>query len=558
MRTRPSDVRPQGAGPRDVRPADARSADVRPTDVGSADAGPGGVRPGRDRRWDFRRADARPRGGSLRTRLLVFISVVLVAVCAVMALTTVFAQRAYLLGNLDDRVTNAAERSLGGASLHPDLTQDLTFLNESGHPAGMLAARLDADGTVLAAATVGQDAPPQNLTETQIAALKGIATDGGLHTRTVPGLGTYRFTALDNNGVRVLTGLPMDDVQDMIGGLVVVEAVVAAAGLTVAGCVCAVVIRRQLRPLGRVAATAVEVSHAPLCRGEVTGLTRVPERDTDPGSEAGQVGAALNRMIDHVESSLAERQRSEERMRRSEERMRRFLADASHELRTPLASIAGYAELMNRGTDRIEPGLAWRRVTAESARMTGLVEDLLLLARLDEGRPLQSAEVDLAALVAETVWDARAAGSGHDWRLELCLDEAPLVLGDEARLHQVVANLLANARVHTPVGTSVVAVVEARRGMCAVRVRDDGPGIPPDLLPTVFERFTRADASRARATAGSGAGLGLAIVAAITSAHGGHIDVHSEPGRTEFTVELPLAGETGADTLTWSPRVSVR
>ncbi|WTJ01059.1 HAMP domain-containing histidine kinase [Streptomyces sp. NBC_00723] len=494
----------------------------------------------------------------MRTRLLVFISVVLVAVCAVMALTTVFAQRAYLLGNLDDRVTNAAERSLGGASLHPGLTQDLTFLNESGHPAGMLAARLDADGTVLAAATVGQDAPPQNLTETQISALKGIATDGGLHTRAVPGLGTYRFTALDNNGVRVLTGLPMDDVQDMIGGLVVVEAVVAAAGLTVAGCVCAVVIRRQLRPLGRVAATAVEVSHAPLCRGEVTGLTRVPERDTDPGSEAGQVGAALNRMIDHVESSLAERQRSEERMRRSEERMRRFLADASHELRTPLASIAGYAELMNRGTDRIEPGLAWRRVTAESARMTGLVEDLLLLARLDEGRPLQSAEVDLAALVAETVWDARAAGSGHDWQLELWLDEAPLVLGDEARLHQVVANLLANARVHTPVGTSVVAVVEARRGMCAVRVRDDGPGIPPDLLPTVFERFTRADASRARATAGSGAGLGLAIVAAITSAHGGHIDVHSEPGRTEFTVELPLAGETGADTLTWSPRLSVR
>nr|WP_253268035.1 HAMP domain-containing sensor histidine kinase [Streptomyces asoensis] len=475
-----------------------------------------------------------------------------------MALTTVFAQRAYLLGNLDDRVTNAAERSLGGASLHPDLTQDLTFLNESGHPAGMLAARLGADGTVLAAATVGQDAPPQNLSATQIASLKGIEADGGLHTRTVPGLGTYRFTALGNNGVRVLTGLPMDDVQDMIGGLVVVEAVVAAAGLTVAGCVCAVVIRRQLRPLGRVAATAVEVSHAPLCRGEVTGLTRVPERDTDPGSEAGQVGAALNRMIDHVESSLAERQRSEERMRRSEERMRRFLADASHELRTPLASIAGYAELMNRGTDRIEPGLAWRRVTAESARMTGLVEDLLLLARLDEGRPLQSAEVDLAALVAEAVWDARAAGSGHDWQLELCLDEAPLVLGDEARLHQVVANLLANARVHTPVGTSVVAVVEAGRGMCAVRVRDDGPGIPPDLLPTVFERFTRADASRARATAGSGAGLGLAIVAAITAAHGGHIDVHSEPGRTEFTVELPLTGDTGADTLTWSPRVSVR
>ncbi|MCX4765606.1 HAMP domain-containing histidine kinase [Streptomyces sp. NBC_01275] len=509
---------------------------------------------------------ARLRGGSLRTRLLLFITAVLVAVCAAMALTTVFAQRAYLLGNLDDRVTNAAERSLGGASLHPDLTADLTFLHESGHPAGMLAARLDADGTVLAAATVGQDAPQQNLTAAQTASLSGIAADGSLHTRTVPGLGVYRVTALDDNGVRVLTGLPMDDVQDMISGLVMVEAAVAAAGLTAAGCVCAVVIRRQLRPLGRVAATAVEVSHAPLGHGEVAGLTRVPERDTDPGSEAGQVGAALNRMIDHVESSLAERQRSEERVRRSEERMRRFLADASHELRTPLASIAGYAELMNRGTDRIEPGLAWRRVTAESARMTGLVEDLLLLARLDEGRPLHSAEVDLASLVAEAVWDARAAGSGHDWQLELCLDSPPLVLGDQARLHQVVANLLANARVHTPVGTRVVAVVETRGGAngmadgtCVIRVRDDGPGIPPALLPTVFERFTRADASRARATTGSGAGLGLAIASAITTAHGGRIDVQSEPGRTEFTIELPAVADSAeADSLTWSPSASVR
>lgn len=499
----------------------------------------------------------RRQGRPLRTRLLVFIGATLVAVCAAMGLTTVLAQRAYLLGHLDDRVTNAAERSLGGASLHPDLDKDLTFLNESGHPAGMLAARLDADGTVLAAATVGQDAPPRNLSAAQTAALSGIDPDGSLHTRTVPGLGTYRLTALDHDGVRVLTGLPMDDVQGTISGLVAIEAAVAAAGLTVAGCVCALVIRRQLHPLGRVAAAAVEVSHAPLTHGGVTGLTRVAERDTDPGSEAGQVGAALNRLIDHVESSLAARRRSEERVRRSEERMRRFLADASHELRTPLASIAGYAELMNRGTDRMEPDLAWRRVTAESARMTSLVEDLLLLARLDEGRPLHSAEVDLAALVAEAVWDARAAGDGHHWQLDLHLDAPPLVRGDEARLHQVVAGLLANARVHTPAGTRVVAVVEARDGLCALRVRDDGPGIPPDLLPRVFERFTRADTSRSRAAAGVGSGLGLAIASAIMGAHGGRIDVRSEPGCTEFVVELPLLGEGGADTVSWGARASV-
>ena len=142
-------------------------------------------------------------------------------------------------------------------------------------------------------------------------------------------------------------------------------------------------------------------------------------------------------------------------MRRSKERMRRFLADASHELRTPLASIAGYAELMNRGTDRVEPVLAWRRVSAESARMTGLVEDLLLLARLDEGRPLDSREVDMAALVAEAVRKARAAAGGHDWQLELSLDAPASVTGDEARLRQVVAALLSNARMHTPAGTTV-------------------------------------------------------------------------------------------------------
>ncbi|MEU2621687.1 ATP-binding protein [Streptomyces sp. NPDC007157] len=486
---------------------------------------------------------------SLRTRLLVFITAVLVCVCAALALTTAFAQRAYLMGNLDDRVSDAVERNAGGAALHPELTRDLTFLNEGGQPAGMLAARIDGNGDILSAAVVTQDAPPRSLTAAQTDALKGIAPNGSPDTRTVPGLGTYRVAALDAGGIRVVTGLPMDDVLDMIGDLVEVEAAVAAVGLTVAGCVCAVVIRRQLRPLGRVAATAVEVSHAPLGHGQVTGLTRVPERDTDPGSEAGQVGAALNRMIDHVETSLAQRQHSEEQVRRSEERMRRFLADASHELRTPLASIAGYAELMNRGTDRIEPGLAWRRVNAESARMRSLVEDLLLLARLDEGRPLQSAEVDMAALVAEAVWDARAAGAAHLWQLELDLDGPALVLGDEARLHQVVANLLANARVHTPAGTTVTATVGVTAAACVIRVHDDGPGIPAELLPAVFERFTRADSSRTRAgVLEGGSGLGLAIVAAITTAHGGRIDVQSRPGRTEFTLELPVAELPAAGT----------
>ncbi|MHB9858354.1 sensor histidine kinase [Streptomyces sp. YIM S03343] len=486
-------------------------------------------------------------GRSLRARLLAFLGITLVALCAAMALTTAYAQRAYLLDGLDDRVGDAAEHSLSDASLRPQLPADLTFLGQPGQPAGLLAARVDDDGTVLAAEVVRQGTDPQPLDATQRAALAGVTADGAMHTRSVPGLGTYRVGVLEADGIRVLTGLPMADVQRTIGRLVLVESAVAGVGLAVAGCVCAVVVRRQLRPLGRVAATAAAVSRAPLGHGEVTALARVPEHDTDPGSEAGQVGAALNRMIDHVESSLAERRRSEEQVRRSEERMRRFLADASHELRTPLASIAGYAELMNRGANPVEPLLAWRRVSAESARMTGLVEDLLLLARLDEGRPLESAEVDLTALVAEALWDARAAGGGgHDWQLELSLDTPASVRGDAARLRQAVAHLLANARAHTPPGTRVVASVEATAGGCVIRVRDNGPGIAGELLPSVFDRFTRADASRTRAEGtGGGSGLGLAIAAAIITAHGGRIGVESVPGHTEFRVELPGAGMAG-------------
>ncbi|MFD5627694.1 MULTISPECIES: ATP-binding protein [unclassified Streptomyces] len=476
----------------------------------------------------------RLRSRSLRTRLLLFFSLTLVAVSAAMVLTTIYAQRAYLLGNLDQRVSDAAERSQGGLQRRTGSATDLGFLNERGQPAGTIAARLDTEGNIVAAEVVARNAVPQPLTAAQLAALDGIAADSSPHTRTVPGLGTYRITSVRGDGTPVLVGLPMDDVQNMISDLVAVEAAVAALGLTVAGCVCAVVIRRQLRPLARVAATAVDVSHAPLSHGEVTGLTRVPQGDTDPGTEAGQVGAALNRMIDHVESSLAERQRTEERMRR-------FLSDASHELRTPLASIVSYAELMDRGTDRIEPRLAWRRVSAESVRMTGLVEDLLLLARLDEGRPLKRAEVDLTALVAEAVWDARAAGPEHHWRLALLLDASAEVTGDAARLHQVVANLLVNARAHTPPGTTVTTTVEATEQACFIRVADDGPGIAPELLPAVFERFTRADNSRSRTEEDGGTGLGLAITTAITAAHGGRVGVESRPGRTVFTVELPPA-----------------
>ena len=477
----------------------------------------------------------RGRGGSLRRRLVVSMSLLLAAVCAAMSFATVFTQRDYLREDLDQSVTEAAERHKGALlRLWTDDATSLGFLRLRGQPIGTLGARVDSSGRVLTAGVVTDDGGLRVLSAAQRAALGGLTANGSLRTRVVPDLGEYRLTALKVDGDSVIAGLPMADVERMTNRLMVAELVIAGIGLTAAGCVGAVVVRQQLRPLGRVATTAADVARVPLDRGEVTGLSRVPERDTDPATEVGQVGVALNLLIDHVESSLAERQRTEERMRR-------FLADASHELRTPLASIAGYAQLMTGGTGELDPELAWRRVSAQSTRMTGLVEDLLLLAHLDEGRPLYTAEVNVATLVAEAVWDARAAGSDHVWQVVLRLDASVTVAADHARLQQVLANLLANARVHTPAGTRVTVTAEATDAECVVRVHDDGPGIPAKVLSSVFERFTRADVSRAR-TAGreGGTGLGLAIAAAITRAHGGRIEVRSEPGDTEFTVWLPL------------------
>ncbi|MFI2205962.1 ATP-binding protein [Streptomyces sp. NPDC020192] len=486
------------------------------------------------RRTHSRRTRPRP----LRTRLALLVTGTLVAVCAVLALTTVLAQRAFLMGALDDRVNDVATNGVTGAAHHPGSLTDLTFLGTGGHPDGLLAARFDTGGTILAAAVVHGDDGPRPLTATQRNALTGVPDDGSAHTRTVPGLGTYRVTALDASGIRVLAGLPQDDVRHTLDQLTRIEAAATGAVLLLAAGGCALAVRRQLRPLGRIAATAGQVTRAPLTPDRPAPLARVPAPDADPGTETGQVGAALNRMIEQVETALAER-------RRDEERMRRFIADAGHELRTPLASIAGYAELMNRapGPGGLGADLAWRRVSTESARMTGLVENLLLLARLPEARPSQTAEVDLAVLLAEAVREARTAAPDHVWHLELPLEYLVSVTGDALRLRQAVTALLTNARVHTPPGTTVTARIESAAGHHTVHIRDDGPGIPPALLPTVFDPFTRADTSRTRqGLAEGGSGLGLAVAAAITRAHGGSARVDSTPGRTEFTVEFPAAG----------------
>lgn len=352
------------------------------------------------------------------------------------------------------------------------------------------------------------------------------ATSGGPRTVDVPGVGRYRVhAARDGDGATIVVGLPTDDVDEATMSLVRWELVLTLLGILAAALAGSAVVRRQLRPLREVAATAHAVAELPLDSGDIGITERVPEHLTDVRTEAGQVGAALNQLLAHVESSLSARHRSEQQVRQ-------FVADASHELRTPLTTIAGYTELARRRGDAETSTMALGKVEEEAGRMTALVEDLLLLARLDAGRPLASDTVDLTRLLLEAVDDARVVAPGHRWQIVLPDDGEPIeVTGDEHRLHQVVTNLLTNARKYTPPGTTVT--VTARPG--GFDVHDDGPGFPPDLAATAFERFTRGDASRHRS---DGIGLGLALVQAIVAAHGGNVALTSAPGDTRITVTI--------------------
>jgi two-component system OmpR family sensor kinase len=416
-------------------------------------------------------------------------------------------------------------------------------LRVRGQGEGTLGAQV-VHGTVVGAAVLGSDGELRAIAPTLAAPLSQVPLDGRPRSLDLGGkLGEYRVVAAQTpRGDTFVTGLPLGPVRATVYQLAGVIMLVSVAGLLAAALVGAGVIRHTLRPLNRVAATATRVSQLPLDHGEVALAVRVPEVDTDPRTEVGQVGAALNHMLEHVASALRARQASETRVRQ-------FVADASHELRTPLAVIRGYAEVSRRGAHEVPPDVAHalRRVESEAVRMTVLVEDLLLLARLDAGRPVERRHVDLSALVVDALSDAHAAGPDHRWSLDL-LEQPVSVNGSPEQLHQLVANLLANARVHTPPGTdvrvslsthdgAVGAVVGSRTAVIAVS--DNGPGIPPELVPEVFERFVRGDSSRSRAGSSGSTGLGLAIVAGVVAAHGGTVSVDSTRAGTSFTVRLP-------------------
>ncbi len=498
--------------------------------TGATAGGGAGSGPGRPRRWLARR--------TLRGRLIAGLLALLAVACAAVGAVTYVSLHGYLLGQLDQQLVQASVRyqaCLGGpppgndgdnqpGPPHHDSPSDCaqrqgprTFSAQVRH--GVLTDNYISYGTC-------------TLSPSDKAVLTAFPASRQPFTSDLSTLGDYRLLAAPGpSGVTYLTGLPMTQVNSTLRQVATVEIAVFAAALLLTGVLGTGFVRLSLRPLRRVAATATRVTELPLASGEVTLPDRVP--DADPRTEVGQVGSAFNRMLGHVEAALARRSASEARLRR-------FAADASHELRTPLAAIRGYAELARRHPGPVPPDIAHAlgRVESESARMGVLVDELLLLAQLDAGRPLAKEPVDLTRLAIDATSDARAASQDHRWVLELP-DEPVLVEGDEHRLRQVLANLMSNAAKHTPGGTTVTVAVTTSEDPPAVRVSvtDSGPGIPEELQPALFERFVRGDS--ARSNAGTSTGLGLAIVQAVTTAHGGSVSVTSHPGHTSFVITLP-------------------
>ena len=532
---------------------------------------------------------------SLRTRLVVGVLGLVLVMAAVMSAFSTVSLRHTLMARTDSQLMAAAQRA---ADKRHDLTQEARKASDEaaqegadkpgdqpdgadgaddgpgkeGVPPGLDAAGQSTGTLTLittqtsssdtasseTAAYIDKNGHYASISKEDCRLLLSQATEDHPVTVHLHHLGSYRVVATrdEASGSTVITGLSLEGDKGLIRTQLLIELTVALLGALVVALAGRTMVRSSLAPLERVARTAQRVASQPLERGEVSIEDRVEKADLDSSAEVGQVGGALNTLLGHVESALGARQRSETQVRQ-------FVADASHELRTPLASIRGYTELIRReGADADLPEeatYALERVHSESVRMTALVEDLLLLARLDAGRELRREEVDLVGLLVDTVADARAAGPDHDWQLDLAvleppadatpeeaedfLPEPPLVIGDEARLRQVVVNLLANARVHTPAGSHVTTTLAREGDTLIVRIHDDGPGIAPDVRDRLFERFARGDSSRERRTGSTG--LGMSIALAIVQSHGGSIDVDSstapEDHGTTFSVRLPAA-----------------
>jgi two-component system OmpR family sensor kinase len=469
----------------------------------------------------------------LRLKLLIAVIVLVFAGLAVSNVVTYTSLRSSLLKRVDEQL-RAAEFSVAGALGGGRRFSGIPPAEASQFPLGTYGALLDSEGVLLKEIpfTFGGAAPPEPALPPILPRPGAPETRPDLFTTgAVDGSSTKYRVLVDEVTIRtggrsepgtLVVAIPLTEVEETLSRLRAIEGIVSGGVLLGLGFLSYWLVRRGLRPLEEIGVTAGAIAAGDLSR-------RV--EPSDDRTEIGRLGLALNEMLAQIEAAFEER-------RASEARLRRFVADASHELRTPLTSIRGYAELFRRGADSRPRDLAksMQRIEAEASRMGLLVDDLLLLARLDQGRPLEREEVDLGRVAADAADSARAIDPGRP--LGLRVDGPAMVVGDEGRLRQVIDNLLDNTRVHTPKGAPVEVTVAREDGEVILTVADQGPGLAPEVATRVFERFYRGDPARSRGT--GGVGLGLSIVSAIVEAHGGTVGITSANGAgARFEVRLP-------------------
>lgn len=468
---------------------------------------------------------------TLTSRLALLLAGLVLLGGAIAGIAGTIGIRAFLMGQLDSELHQAAARNVTLKTPHTDdHDADNLVNNNTGLPPGTVTGHVS--GGVITDLVVAADLDGDHLpTPGDRAAVQRVA--GANHPATVhlPSLGDYRvLTSRTRDGDQLVTGVPQQRVNHTIRELIVLEVAVLAAAIAVVAGAGALAVRRSMQPLQHLATVARRVTQLPLESGQ----SRIPVRAEEliEPTEVAQVGRAMNAMLGHVDLALQQRDESEQRLRD-------FAADASHELRTPLAVAQSHAELLREYMSSTElpeqVHRSLRRISDETGRMTSIVNDLLLLARLDKPGPDRHDTVDMTRLLLDAVDDARITAPDHQWSVTVPA-EPVLVHGDEEQLRRMITNLVTNVRLHTPAGTRAHCELSGAAGEVRLKVHDSGPGFPPELLDRAHVRFARG---RHRQDSPDSTGLGLAIVHAVAQSHDGSLDVVSEPGDTTVTVTLP-------------------
>jgi two-component system OmpR family sensor kinase len=473
---------------------------------------------------------------SLRGRLLVGVISLVVVGLLISDIATYFTLQNSLLSRIDDQLRAPSTVITAVAVLNSPDCQLRGPGSSTSFPAGTVTELIGPSGAVVAACRVQQFGSNSSTARPVLpGSLQKTVGDNPVQPFTVEGTGgisRFRITNWSENsfpGDIVVFAVPLTETQSTLSALLLLELLISVAVVAATAILAFLIIRISLRPLERMGAVAADIAAGDLAR-RVEPATQ--------NTEIGRLGLALNGMLSQIEAAFAERTASNDRLRR-------VIADASHELRTPLTSIRGYAEMLRRGAAESpkDSEAARRRIEEESIRMTGLVDDLLVLARLDQGRPLAKGAVDLGAIAADAVADARVVAPQRE--ISLSANGPVIVNGDDTRLRQVLGNLVRNALVHTPQQTPIEVAVGSADSFGRMSVADHGPGLSAADIERIFEPFYRADPSRSRDS--GGAGLGLSIVSAVVTAHGGRVKItQTEGGGATFEVELPLATEGAA------------